>query len=80
MWPHFIKSGYLWPQFTGLHEIHELFDVRVQVVPARAGAPAPRLHLRALELDRERVHEAIHEPAKGGDRRQLDDFGAVEIF
>ena len=51
----------------------------MEVLPARNGAPAPPLELGPLELDVQRVHETVHQAAKGGDRRQLDDLGAVEV-
>lgn len=52
----------------------------MEVFPARNGTPSPRLELRPFELDVQRVHEAVHQAAKGSDRRQLDDLGAVEVL
>jgi len=52
----------------------------VEVFPARNGAPSSRLKLRPFELDVQRIHETVHQPSKGCDRRELDDLGVVEVL
>jgi hypothetical protein len=52
----------------------------VQIFSARSRAPSPRLQFRPFEFDMQRVHEPVHQAAKGGNRRQLDDLGVVKMF
>ena len=70
-------TGMSW---SNLHEIHELLYISMQVFPARGGAATPGLEFRPFEFDVQRVHETIHQAPEGGDRRQFDDSGAVEML
>ena len=70
----FVKSDRL------LDQRHQLLDIGMQVFTVCASAATPRLQLRPFKLDVQRIHKAIHQSAKRGNRRQLDNFGAVEMF
>ena len=63
-----------------LNQIHQLFDVRMQVFPTRTGSTASRLKVRSFKLDLQRVHKSIHQSPKGSDCRKFDDFGTIEVL
>ncbi len=65
---------------TTLDQINQFFDIGMQVFTARIGAATACLQLGPFEFDVQRIHKAIHQSAKRGNCRQLDNFGAVEIF
>ena len=65
---------------TTLDQINQFFDIGMQVFTARIRAATACLQLGPFKLDVQRIHKAIHQSAKRGNRRQLDNFGAVEMF
>ena len=52
----------------------------MQVFTACAHAATARLQLGTFKLDVQRIHKAVHQSAKRGNRRQLDNFRTVEML
>lgn len=65
---------------TTLDQINQFFDIGMQVFTARICAATACLQLGPFKLDVQRIHKAVHQAAKRGNRRQLDNFGAVEML
>ena len=65
---------------TTLDQINQFCDIGMQVFTACIGAATACLQFGPFEFDVQRIHKAIHQSAKRGNRRQLNNFGAVEMF